>query len=298
MSTVTNKKLDNLKQYKKRSQLGDIWHRFCKNKSALAGLIIFMIILVAALSADIFYDYNSDAIKINIKERLTPPSAAHILGTDELGRDILCRIVYGARVSLEVGILATTFALIVGGILGAIAGYYGGKVDQIIMRAMDVLLAIPGLLMAIAMMAAFGQSVFNMTMSLGVSYISKFAVVVRSAILSVRGQEYVEAARAIGRSEPAIIFGHVLPNGLSPVIVQTTMRIGSSIISASSLSFLGLGVPAPDPEWGTMLSDGRQYIRTAPHMTLFPGLAIMITVLSFNMLGDALRDALDPKLKK
>ena len=297
MSTVTNRNLDNLKQYKKRSQLGDIWHRFCKNKSALAGLIIFLIILVAALSADLFYDYNNDAIKINIKERLTPPSAAHILGTDELGRDILCRIVYGARVSLEVGILATTFALFVGGILGAIAGYYGGKVDQIIMRAMDVLLAIPGLLMAIAMMAAFGQSVFNMTMSLGVSYISKFAVVVRSAILSVRGQEYVEAARAIGCKDRTIIGRHVLINCMAPIIVNYALAIGTRITSVSTLSYIGMGVQAPTPDWGCMLSSGRAYMRGNGYLVLAPGLAIMLTITAFNLMGDGLRDALDPRLK-
>ena len=194
--------------------------------------------------------------------------------------------------------MAVIIALALGVTLGSFAGYYGGRVEDIIMRGTDIFASVPAMLMAICIVSALGADTINLMISVGITSVPSFVRITRASVLTVRNQEFVEAARAIGRSEPAIIFGHVLPNGLSPVIVQTTMRIGSSIISASSLSFLGLGVPAPDPEWGTMLSDGRQFIRTSPHMTLFPGLAIMITVLSFNMLGDALRDALDPKLKK
>ena len=297
MADKTKKELVS-KKYKKRSAAGEIWHHMSQNKGAMVGLAILIFLAFCALGSELFLDYETDVIGRNLAERFQGPSAKHWFGTDQMGRDILARLLYGSRFSLSVGFVAVIIALFFGVVLGAFAGYYGGRTEDIIMRGTDIFASVPSMLMAICIVSALGANTINLMISVGVTSIPSFTRITRASVLTVRNQEFVEAARAIGRSEPAIIFGHVLPNGLSPVIVQTTMRVGSSIISASSLSFLGLGVPAPDPEWGTMLSDGRQYIRTAPHMTLFPGLAIMITVLAFNMLGDALRDALDPKLKK
>jgi peptide/nickel transport system permease protein len=285
------------KKYKKKSQLGEVWRRFRKNKGAMIGLCIIAVLILAALTADLWYDYHEDATKINVTQRLRKPSAEHILGTDEMGRDILCRIVYGARVSLQVGIFATTFALLVGGMMGAIAGFYGGKIDNVIMRVTDVLLAIPGLLMAIALMTALGKSVANLTIALGISYISKFARIVRSSILSVRDQEYVEAARAIGCKDGAIVLRHVLLNCMAPIIVNFALAVGSRITSVSTLSYIGMGVQAPTPDWGNMLSSARAYIRGNSYLVIAPGMAIMLTITGFNLMGDGLRDALDPRLK-
>ena len=297
MAETTKKELVS-KKYKKRSTAGEIWHHMSQNKGAMVGLAILIFLFFCAVGSELFLDYETDVIGRNVKEQFQTPSWEHPFGTDQLGRDILSRLLYGSRFSLSVGFVAVVIALALGVTLGSFAGYYGGRVEDIIMRGTDIFASVPAMLMAICIVSALGANTINLMISVGVTSVPSFVRITRASVLTVRNQEFVEAARAIGRSELAIIFVHVLPNGLSPVIVQTTMRIGSSIISASSLSFLGLGVPAPDPEWGTMLSDGRQYIRTAPHMTLFPGLAIMITVLAFNMLGDALRDALDPKLKK
>lgn len=297
MAETTKKELVS-KKYKKRSTFGEIWHHMSQNKGAMVGLAVLLFLAFCAFGSELFLDYETDVIGRNLANRFMTPCAEHPFGTDQLGRDILSRLIYGSRFSMSVGFVAVIIALSVGVVLGAIAGYYGGRVEDIIMRGTDIFASVPSMLMAICIVSALGANTINLMISVGITSVPSFVRITRASVLTVRNQEFVEAARAIGRSELAIIFVHVLPNGLSPVIVQTTMRIGSSIISASSLSFLGLGVPAPDPEWGTMLSDGRAYIRTAPHMTLFPGLAIMITVLAFNMLGDALRDALDPKLKK
>jgi len=282
---------------KKQSMWSETWRRLKKNWAAMAGLAIVILLVLMALFADVLYDYDNVVIKQDIVNRLQSPSAAHPFGTDELGRDILARIVHGSRVSLEIGFLAVFFSLIAGGFLGAIAGYYGGKVDNIIMRIMDVFLAIPGTLLAICIMAALGSSMFNLIIALSVSNVPVFARIVRGSVLTVRDVEFVEAARAIGCKNGTIIFGHVLPNALAPVIVQTTLNVATTILTIAGLSFLGLGVSAPRPEWGAMLSSGRSYIRDYSYMTMFPGLAIMITILALNLLGDGLRDALDPRLR-
>lgn len=286
------------KKIKKRSQGYEIWRRFRKNKTAMAALIVLTLIILATCTADLFWDYQKDACNINIAQRLQHPSKEHILGTDELGRDMLCRLVYGARASLTVGILATTFALLVGGTLGSIGGYYGGKLDSIIMRCTDVLLAIPGLLLCIAIMSAFESNVFYISLSLGISYISKFTRIVRSSILSVRDQEYVEAARAIGAKDHIIIIKHVLMNCMAPIFVQYALAIGSRILSVSTLSYIGMGIQAPTPDWGNMLSGARAFIRGNTYLVLGPGVALLLTISSFNLIGDGLRDAMDPRLKK
>lgn len=295
---IKNKEKLLSQKYKKRSKIVEIWHRLKKNKGAMAGLVIVILLALTAIFADALVKYDTDVIGQNVMNKLQHPSTEHLLGTDELGRDILSRLIYGSRFSLSVGIVAVAIALTVGVTLGAIAGFYGGKTEDLIMRVTDIFSAIPNMLMAIVIVSALGANTINLMIAVGVTSIPQFVRVTRAAVLTVRSQEYVEAARAIGISDGKIIFKHILPNCLSPIIVQTTLRVASAIITASSLSFLGLGVPAPSPEWGSMLSSGRRFIRDYGYMTIFPGVAIMITVLSLNLLGDGLRDSLDPKLKK
>ena len=287
-----------IKGKKKESQARQIWKRFKKNKIAMAALVVLAIIFAAALTADLFWDYEKDACQINVPNRLQKPSKEHWLGTDELGRDMLCRIVYGARASLTVGLAATTFALLVGGTLGAVCGYYGGRLDNIIMRCTDVLLAIPGLLLAIAIMNAFQPNIFYISLALGISYISKFTRIVRSAVLTVREQEYIESAKAIGAKDHTIILKHVLMNCMAPIFVQYALAIGSRILSVSTLSYIGMGIQSPTPDWGNMLSGARAYIRGNAYLVLGPGIALLLTISSFNLVGDGLRDALDPRLKR
>lgn len=289
--------VDVAKKYKKKSQTMDIVKRLFRNKSAVLGMIIFMCIIVIALSADFLFDYETQVIKQDIMNRLQGPSSEHWFGTDEMGRDIFARVLYGAKYSLKIGFSASIVSLAIGLVIGAVAGYYGGWIDMVVMRIMDVLLAIPGTLLAIAIVASLGSSVNNLIIAMSVSGIPGFARIVRSSVLTVKDNEYIEAARAIGATDRTIIFGHVLPNGMAPLIVQATLRVASVILSTAGLSFLGLGVPAPHPEWGALLTNARSYIRDYSYMCLFPGLAIMTTILSLNLFGDGLRDALDPKQK-
>lgn len=286
------------KKYRRRSQVGEAWHRLKKNKGAMIGLAIVLILISAAICSGFLLDYESQIIKQVTRERLQWPSLKHWMGTDQYGRDIFFRLLYGSRFSLSVGFVAVVVALFVGVPLGAVAGYFSGATEDIIMRMTDIFAAVPNILMGIVLVSALGPNTINLMLAVGITSVPQFVRVTRASVLTVRNQEYVEAARAVGISEAKIIFTHILPNCLSPIIVQTTLRIASAIIAASSLSFLGLGVPVPAPEWGAMLSDGRGFIRGYAYMTFFPGLAIMITVLAFNMVGDGLRDALDPKLKK
>lgn len=285
-------------QNKKRSQAGEVWHQLKKNKGAMLGLFLIIVIFLATVGANLFLDYEEQVIGMNIVERLQGPSLKHWMGTDDMGRDIFLRILYGAKYSLSVGVVAVLIAVAIGVPLGAFAGYFGGILEDIIMRVTDIFAAVPNILMAIVVVSALGQGMGNLMLAVGLCSIPQFVRITRASVLTVRDQEYVEAARAVGRSELQIIFGHVLPNCLSPIIVQTTLRIASAIITAAALSYLGLGVVPPAPEWGAMLSYGRNFIRGYSYMTLFPGLAIMITVLALNLLGDGLRDALDPKLRK
>ncbi|WP_448820398.1 nickel transporter permease [Cetobacterium sp.] len=283
---------------KKRSQWAELWKNLKRNKMALFGLIILVIIVLLAIFADQIANYDQVVIKQNLKMRLKPPSAQHWLGTDEFGRDIFARLIHGARVSLKVGLIAVGIAIVVGGFLGAIAGYYGDKLDNVIMRVMDIFLAVPSILLAIAIVSALGPNLLNLMIAVSISSIPRYARIVRASVLSIRDQEFVEAARAIGAGDARIIFRHIIPNSLAPVIVQGTLGVANAILSTAGLSFIGLGIQPPAPEWGSMLSGGRQYLRYAWWVTTFPGVAIMITILSLNLLGDGLRDALDPRLKQ
>lgn len=283
---------------KKRSMAVEIWQRLTRNKMAMLGLAILVILALGAIFADVIADYDTKVIAQNISERLQGPSAAHWFGTDEFGRDIFARIPHGSRVSLVVGLISVSVSLILGGSLGAFAGYYGGRVDMIIMRIMDIFLAVPSILLAITIVAALGTNLVNVMLAIGISGIPSFARIVRAAVLSVKDQEFVESARAIGTSNATIIFREILPNCMAPIIVQATLSVASAILSTASLSFIGLGVQPPAPEWGAMLSSGRNFLRDAMHLTLFPGLAIVVTILALNLLGDGLRDALDPRLKQ
>ncbi len=281
---------------KKRSQFQEVWRRLRKNKSAMLGLAIIVLIIGVSIASGFIYDYDTE-VTASIGPRLQKPGKDFLFGTDEMGRSIFIRVLYGARYSISVGFVAVFVSLIFGVPLGAIAGYVGGVVENIIMRINDLFLSLPTIFVAIAVVSAFGKSTLNLMIAVGVSTICTFAQVTRASVLTVRNNEYIEAARAVGATNLQIIFHHILPNSLAPIIVQTTFRLGSAIISAASLSFLGLGVPKPAPEWGSMLSSGRNYLLGYSYMTLFPGLALLVTVIAFNLLGDGLRDAMDPKLK-
>lgn len=285
-------------EFKSRSLGQETLRRLLKNKGAIIGMLFLMILIVAAVLSGFIYDYDTQVISQNIAERLQWPSKAHIFGTDELGRDIFIRILYGARFSLTIGSGSVFIGLIFGVILGSVAGFYGGMVDQVIMRVNDILYAIPNIMIAVVIVSLLGTSTFNLLLALCVSASTCFVRIARASVMTIRGQEYIESAYAMGLPTWKIILKHVIPNSLSPIIVQVTLLIGTTIIAASSLSFLGIGVPSPAPEWGAMLSAGRSQIRNASYICVIPGLAIMLTVLALNLLGDGLRDALDPKLKK
>ena len=281
---------------KRRSPFVDVLVRLSRSPLAMFGLAIICVLVFCAIFAEMISPYSP--IKQDLMHMFETPSAAHWLGTDEFGRDILSRLIYGARVSLQVGFIAVGIALVIGGMLGAVSGYYSGRLDNCIMRVMDVLLSIPQTLLAIAIVAALGPSLMNLMIAVGISAVPTYARIVRGSVLSIRSMEFIEAARAAGSSDLRIILKHIIPNSMAPIIVQSTLGVASAILNAAGLSFIGLGIQPPNPEWGAMLSGGRQYIRDFPHMTLYPGLAIMLTILALNFLGDGLRDALDPKLKR
>ncbi len=286
------------KKAKKRSMTMEVCQRLARNKMAMLGLAILVVLVLCAVFADVIADYETKVVAQNIANRLKGPSAEHWFGTDEFGRDIFARIIHGSRVSLVVGLISVSVSLILGGILGAFAGFYGGRVDNVIMRVMDIFLAVPSTLLAMTIVAALGRSLVNVMLAIGVSGIPTYARIVRAAVMSVKDQEFVEASRAIGATNVTTIFREIIPNCLAPIIVQATLSVAGAILSTASLSFIGLGVQPPDPEWGAMLSGGRNFLRDAVHLTLFPGLAIVITILALNLLGDGLRDALDPRLKQ
>ncbi len=297
-SVKAKPKVQNEKKRKRRTVGAEIWRNFKKNKGAMIGLGIIIAVFIVAFAANYIYDYATQVIKVSASDRLQSPSWSHPFGTDQYGRDIMIRILYGARYSLTVGIVAVFIALSIGASLGVIAGYYGGFVDNLIMRMSDVFASIPSILLAICISTAFGQSIFVLMLAVGIVSVPHFCRVARAAVMMVFDQEYIEASRAAAARDWQVIVSHIIPNSLAPIMVQSTMRVAQAIIVAASLSFLGLGVPAPAPEWGGMLSEGRAFIRDYSYMTMFPGLAIMVTVLAINLIGDGLRDAMDPKLKR
>ncbi len=278
-----------------RSLWRDAWTRLLKNRAAIFGGIIVLLIIAAGLAAPFITPY--DPIKQNLRASLQPPSAAHLLGTDIHGRDIFSRILYGAAISLRIGFMGALLGGVIGVVLGLISGFYGGAVDMIIMRLVDIQLAFPGLLLAIAIIAVIGPGLENVIIAVGIFSVPTFTRVVRGSVLSVKQQDFVTAARTVGAPNHRIMRLHLFPNILAPVLVLLTMRIATAILTAASLSFLGLGAQPPTPEWGAMLSDGRDYLVLAPHVATFPGLAILLAVLGFNLLGDGLRDALDPRMR-
>lgn len=281
---------------RRQSKAGEIWHRFRKNKGAILGLGILTVLVLVALTVDLWLP-EEKINGINVLEKLQAPSAKHLFGTDEMGRDLFWRTVYGTKYSLAIGFVAVMVSAVIGVPLGAAAGYYGKTVETVIMRLSDIFSAIPSILLAIAIVSVLGRTTGNLMLAVGIAAVPQFTRITRASVLTVKNEEYVEAARALGKTDLYIIFKHILPNCLSPIIVQTTLRVASAIISASSLSFLGIGIKPPMPEWGALLTAGKTYIMGYSYLCLFPGLAIMITVLAFNLVGDALRDAMDPKLK-
>lgn len=288
---------------KQRTLAQETWMRFRRSKTAMFGLC-FLLALVVVSIVTLVIDlvsggsvYTMYVVEQDLVNRLAAPGGAHILGMDEFGRDILMRLLWGARYSLFMSLLSIGFALVIGGMLGAVAGYFGGAIDNIIMRVMDILLSMPSMLLALTVVAALGTSTFNVVVAVAISFIPSFARVLRSSVLQVKQNEYIEAARAIGANDFRIITKFVIPNSLAPIIVQGTLGVANAILTIASLSFVGLGVQAPTPEWGAMLSNARSYMREAWHITVIPGIAIMLAILSLNLMGDGLRDALDPKLK-
>ncbi|MFI8575483.1 ABC transporter permease [Rossellomorea aquimaris] len=277
------------------TRIKPFWETFSRNKAAVVGGGIILFYILIALFAPLLAVY--DPYDIQLDNKLQPPSTEHWMGTDDKGRDILARILYGSRLSMGVGFAAVGFGAFFGIIMGLISGFYGGWIDTFISRILDVMLAFPGILLALAIISALGPSLVNVMIAVGVFSIPLFARVVRGSTLETKKLEYIDAIRSLGANDFIIIFRHILPNILSPIIIQGSLRLATAILSAAGLSFLGLGAQPPSPEWGTMLSSGRDFLFTAPYIALFPGLAISILVLGFNLFGDGLRDALDPRLK-
>jgi len=282
--------------FKKESQVKEVWRRLKKDKLAMFGLTVIALMVVIALCAPLICPYD-DAIKMNMRLKLALPSAKHWFGCDGYGRDLFARCLYGSRVSLTIG-FATSFAtLVIGSLLGAFVGYTGGKIDDLIMRSLDIFSAIPSTLFAMAVVAALGSGIVNICIAISLTRIPSFVRIVRSAVLGIADQEYIEAARAGGSSTMHILLRHVLPNAIGPLIVQTTANVSMMILSAATLSFLGLGINPPQPEWGALVSEAQEFLRRRPHLLIFPGSLICIASFSMSVLGDGLRDALDPRLR-
>ena len=290
--TNTQKRASN----KPRGQGYLVWQRLKRHKGAMVGLVVLIFILLVVIFADVLYDYDA-VIKQNISERLQGPSWEHPFGTDEMGRDILARVVHGSRPSVLIGVASAIFSTVIGASLGAIAGFYGGRMGEVLMRLADMLAAIPTTLIAIVIAASLGTSVPNLILACSVGGIPGMMRLMRSSVLQCRSAEYVEAIRARGATEGYILIKHIVPNSITPIFVNFTLRVSGVIILLSGLSFLGLGIQPPAPEWGALLSNARTYIRDYSYLCVFPGLSIMVCILSLNLLGDGLRDALDPKLK-
>lgn len=285
-----------LKPSTEQGSLLMVGRRILRNKSFMIGGVVVLAFLVLAFLPQLFTRY--DPLANDLAQRLLPPSGAHWFGTDDLGRDIMARVIYGAQVSLQVGLLSVGIALIIGSLIGVIAGYFGGMVGEGLMRGIDILLAFPSILLAILIVAILGPGLVNAMIAIGIVNVPIYARLLRSTTLQVRNQEFIEATHAMGASHARIIWFHILPNCLSPLIVQATLGIGAAILETAGLSFLGLGAQPPTPEWGTMLSQAKDFIRTAPWTLAFPGMAITLVVVAFNLMGDGLRDLIDPRTAK
>ncbi len=284
-------------EYKRRSQFASIVKRFMRNKTAVAGLVVFMLIFLSSCLANLFLDYQQDALKMTVSERFIAPCAEHLFGTDHYGRDIFARIIFGGRISLSISLIVILISTVLGAIFGSLAAFYGGKTDNIIMRINDVFSALPFTLLSICIVASLGNGIQNVCLACSVAVTPGFIRLFRSYVLPLKNQEYVESARSYGTSDFRILAKYIFPNAIGPIIVQATLNLAGTIIAVAGLSFIGLGVQAPTPEWGTMLSEARPYMRDYPYMILIPGLTMLIASLSLNLVGDGLRDALDPKLK-
>jgi len=267
--------------------------RFWRNRAAVAGLVVVVVLVAVAVAAPLLAPYAPEAQ--NLRERLRPPSGAHWFGTDEFGRDVLSRVLYGARISLLTGLVPVLSGLLVGTAIGLVAGYYGGRLDNLLMRVMDVLLAFPSLLLALAVVGALGPGLVNAVIAVAIVAVPGYARLARSVVIATREEEFVQAARALGARDPRLLLKHVLPTTLGPLSVQATLGIGFAILSMAGLSFLGLGVQPPTADWGEMLARGRRFLPDSAWLLIFPGAAISLTVLAFNLFGDGLRDALDPR---
>ena len=284
-----------MKKARKKSKLKDIWRRLKKNKMAVAGLIVLILLFIVAIIAPVLAPQHYSTQ--DSKSSYAKANSQYILGADKLGRDILSRLIYGSRASLEMGIIAVAIAAVLGVTIGSIAGFFGGWTDNICMRVLDIYQAIPMLLLCITLAAILGPSLQNAIIALGICHVPGFARLMRASVLTVREKEFIESARAINEGNGRIILKHIVPNAIAPIIVEFTMGIGACILAGSLLSFVGLGVQPPVPEWGTMISDGRNVMREHPTLALYPGICVMISVLACNLLGDGLRDALDPRLR-
>ena len=272
-----------------------VLRRLSRHRTALAGLVILSVFVVATVLAPVLFP--GDQTEANLEQVLQRPSRAHPLGTDNLGRDLLMRIAYGARVSFLIGVLSVMFSALIGVPVGLISGYYGGSVDIGVQRMVDLMLAFPGFLLALTLISVLGVGVTNVVVAVGMATVPSYIRLVRGVALSIRQQTYVEAAHALGAPEGRVIRRHVLPNCLAPLIVQSTLQLGTAILAAAGLGYLGLGVKPPTPEWGTMLGEGQTYLLSSWYIATFPGIAIFLAVMAFNLLGDGLRDALDPRMK-
>lgn len=281
---------------KSRGQGAEIWHRLRKNKPAMGALVFIVLLVLAVTFAEYLTPYDYQAV--DLAHALEFPSKEHLMGTDQYGRDLLTRLLYGGRISLLIALITVAGSVLVAGVIGISAGYFGGWLDNVLMRCMDVLMAIPGMLMAITIASALGGGIVNTAIAIGIGHIGGLSRIFRSSVLLLREQEYIEAAEAFGSGNLRIIRKHILPNTLAPIIVQCTLKIGESILSIASLSFIGLGIAPPTPEWGSILNSGRDLIMSFWPIITFPGIFIALTMLAFNLLGDGLRDAMDPRLKQ
>lgn len=274
----------------------EIWFTLKRNKRAMFGLGFIILLVILAVFADVIAPFGMK--EQNMSNALQFPGGNHLLGTDDLGRDVLSRIIYGTRISLTIGVSAVLFALTIGGILGLLSGYFKGWVDTLIMRLNDILLSIPSILLAIAIVASWGSSLRNLIIAIGIANVPIFARIIRSSVMALTEKQFIEASEALGADDFRVISKHIIPNILSPIIIQASLGVATAILSAAGLGFIGLGLEASVAEWGTMLNFGRGYIRTHAYLTVFPGITIMLTILSFNLLGDGIRDAIDPKMRE